>query len=216
MRAVSGLDKTASTDRKANRAMLESDFPADDRAGFDRYEVRPVARNWIERNDMKKLAVWIFLMLATPLVSAAPVEVDLHERWDQRCQVCHGHSGPFARKFLRVENGRLVGAHHESDLDLFLRNHYLTDKLVEPMRAMLTAQVTTPPLFAQKCAACHGTAATFVRKSLAVSNGSLVGVSSGRKVADYLSSHGGLLPDEVSIVVDSLTRVRSEVGDSEK
>ena len=165
---------------------------------------------------MKKLAVLLLLMLATPFVSAAPMEVDLHEHWDQRCQVCHGHSGQFARKFLRVENGRLLGTHHGNDLDVFLRNHYLTDKLVEPMRAMLTAQVTTPPLFAQKCAGCHGTAATSARRSLAFSNGSLVGVSSGRKVADLLSSHGGLAPDEVLIVVESLTRVRGEVGDSEK
>ena len=77
---------------------------------------------------------------------------------------------------------------------------------------MLLAQLTTPPLFSQKCSRCHGTAAEFARKSLTIEDGVLLGRSSARKVADYLGSHGGLAPAEVPIVVDSLTRVREEVS----
>ena len=151
-----------------------------------------------------------------PLASAATSDVDLHDYWDQRCQDCHGHSSEFAPRSLRVEKGRLVGVHHRDDLDVFLRHHYLTDSLGAPVSAMLAAQVTTSPLFAQKCSGCHGTAAEFARKSLAISGAVLVGVPSGRKVAGTLATHGGLEPHEVPLVVGSLTRVRNEVSYSAK
>lgn len=162
---------------------------------------------------MKKLALWV-LLLGFAFASRAPAassDVDLHDYWDQRCKDCHGHSSEFARRFLRVEKGRLLGVHHRNDLDVFLRNHYLTDSLVAPVSAMLMAQVTTPPLFGEKCSGCHASAAEFARKSLVITNGVLVGTASGRKVVDYLASHGGLGPREVPVVVDSLTRVRNEV-----
>lgn len=165
---------------------------------------------------MKKIAALLLSLAFAPLASAASSDVDLHDYWDQRCQGCHGHSSEFARRFLRVEKGRLVGVHHRDDLDVFLRNHYLTDSLVAPVSAMLSAQVTTPPLFAQKCSGCHGTAAEFARKSLAISGGVLVSASSGRKVADTLAAHGGLGPRDVPLVVGSLTRVRNEVSYSAK
>lgn len=159
-----------------------------------------------------KMAVLLLGVLLASAASTASSAVDLHDYWDQRCQACHGHSSAFARRFLRVEKGRLVGVHHRDDLDRFLRNHYLTDSLVAPVSAMLAAQVTTPPLFGQKCARCHGTAAEFARKSLAISGGALTSAPSGRKVADTLATHGGLEPREVPVVVDSLTRVRNEVS----
>jgi hypothetical protein len=160
---------------------------------------------------MKTVALLV-LMLFASMSPAAPDGVDLHGYWDQRCSGCHGHAGEFARRFLQVEDGKLLGAHHRSDLDLFLRNHYLNDGLLEPVRAMLLAQVTTPPLFLDKCAGCHGNAADFARKSLAIRDGALVGAASGRKLADYLVKHGGLGPTEVPVVVDNLTRVRKEVA----
>lgn len=163
---------------------------------------------------MKPLAALLFWLMLAPGAQAA--DVDLHQYWDQRCKACHGHSSEFARRFLGVEKGRLVGVHHRDDLDVFLRNHYLTDRLVGPVSAMLLAQLATPPLFSQKCARCHDTAASFARKSLAIEGGLLVGRSSGRKVADFLSTHGGLTPAEVPIVVDSLTRVLDEVSRSSR
>lgn len=161
---------------------------------------------------MKRLGVMWLLVLSVTALAAAPSDTDLHAYWDQRCSDCHGHAGAFARRFLRIEGGRLVGVHHRKDLDGFLRNHYLTDGLVSPVTAMLAAQVATAPVFSDKCTGCHGTAAEFARKSLVIREGALVGVKSGRKAADYLASHGGLKPAEVPIVVDNLTRVRSEVA----
>lgn len=160
---------------------------------------------------MKKLGALFFLLVFASLPSAAPSGVDLHDYWDQRCSYCHGHSSEFGRRFLRVDGGRLVGVHHRNDLDVFLRNHYLTEQMVAPVRAMLTAQLTTPPLFGDRCAGCHGPAAVFARNSLATVNGVLIGTSSGRSVVDYLASHGKLEPHERQIVVDNLSRVRNEV-----
>lgn len=162
---------------------------------------------------MKTRGVWLVLLVLAPLAPAASSGADLHDYWDQRCKGCHGHSGEFARRFLRVKNGQLFGVHHQADLEVFLRNHYLTDELVAPVSEMLTAQVATPPLFGEKCSRCHGTAAEFARNSLVVTNGVLVGKSSGRNVADYLATHGGLGSTEVRAMVDTLKRVRNEVSD---
>ena len=163
---------------------------------------------------MKNL--YLLLIAATISPLALPATVDLHAHWDQRCQSCHGHAGAFARRFLRIENDQLVGAHHNSNLDAFLRNHYLNDELVAPVTAMLKAQVASRPLFNQKCAGCHGTAAEFARLSLLIKDGVLIRKSNGRKVVDDLASHGRLKPDEVQIVIDSLTRVRLEVSGAAK
>lgn len=160
---------------------------------------------------MKKLGALIAFLLFASVSSAASTEVDLHDYWDQRCNYCHGHSGEFARRFLRVDQGRLRGVHHRDDLEAFLRNHYLTEPLVAPVRAMLMAQLTTKPLFGEKCAGCHETAAAFARKSLDIVDGVLIGTASGIKVVDYLASHGRLEAHEVPLVVDNLLRVRSEV-----
>lgn len=152
----------------------------------------------------------VALSLAAGAVAAAGP--DLHAYWDNRCAQCHGDAGPFARRTLRVDNGRLLGKHHGADLERFLRQHYLADDLVAPVTAMLAAQVSTPPLFRQRCAACHDSAATFARRSLALRDGVLVGKASGQPVAVYLRSHGGLAPKEVPEMVKTLARVHAEVG----
>jgi hypothetical protein len=159
---------------------------------------------------MVKLILALVLTLSTLPLRAASDAVDLHAYWDQRCQGCHGHAGEFARRFLAVEEGRLVGQHHRQDLDRFLRQHYLADRLVEPITAMLMAQVTTPPLFRQRCAGCHGSAVDFARTRLTLKNGVLVGASSGRPVLQTLTTHGKLTAKEVSLVTESLQRVYAE------
>jgi hypothetical protein len=154
--------------------------------------------------------------LALSLVALPPATgaggMDLHAYWESRCMYCHGHAAEFARRTLRVEGGKLVGVHHRTgeSLELFLRHRYLSDDLLQPVSAMLIAQVRTPPLYSQRCVACHSTAADFARKSLAVRGGVLFS-ESGRKVADVLSTHGKLSPDEVPFIVDALTRVVREV-----
>lgn len=57
--------------------------------------------------------------------------VDLHAFWDDRCHECHGHAGAFARTFMNVEAGQLVGRHHKDDLKRFLGQHYMGPAWVE-------------------------------------------------------------------------------------
>lgn len=158
------------------------------------------------------LGAAIVALALVPCWAASAAGLDLHAQWDQRCQSCHGHASEFARRFLRVENGRLAGRHHRDDLERFLHNHYLADDLVGPVMAMLAAQVTTPPLFRAKCGGCHGSGAEFVRESLVWQGGRLVGQTSGRDVADTLRGHGGLRPTELKTVTDSLARIAREIG----
>lgn len=154
--------------------------------------------------------LWALAMLA----GAAPAAIDLHAYWDNRCRDCHGDAGAFARRTLRVEQGRLVGAHHDQPpaLQRFLQNHYLSDDLIEPVTAMLTAQVATPALFKAQCGGCHGTAAAFARESLVWRDGVLTGKKSGRPVDAYLRTHGGFAPADVPEMVKTLGRVMGEVG----
>lgn len=161
---------------------------------------------------MNKFHLLLLAITIPCLALAAPATVDLHEHWDQRCESCHGHAASFARRFLRIENEQLVGSHHNGDLNVFLRNHYLNDELVMPVSAMLKAQVANQPLFKDKCAGCHGTAAEFARASLLIKDGVLIGTAKGRKVDEILKSHGRLKPDEIQTMVDNLTRVRGEVS----
>lgn len=157
----------------------------------------------------------LLLGLAAPwtgTASASDLAPDLHAYWDQRCKGCHGDAGGFARRTLQVRDGKLIGAHHRDDLAAFLRHHGLAEPLRELVTAMLTAQVTTRPLFKRHCAACHDGAAELVRRSLVLRGDALVGRSDGRAVADLLSSHGGLGPDDQRAMTATLVRVAGEVG----
>ena len=75
---------------------------------------------------------------------------------------------------------------------------------------MLLAQAQSQPVFQQKCAGCHETAAAFARESLVLKGGVLTGRTNGRPVAEFLKRHGKLTAEEVPIVVEALTRVLTE------
>jgi hypothetical protein len=139
---------------------------------------------------------------------------DLHDYWDARCASCHGHAGQFARKFLSVENDKLVGVHHRTDLDLFLRTHYLTAELYAPTIAMLKAQAESGAIFRERCSGCHGTAAEFARKSLELKNDVLYGKKSQVPVRTFLKDHFTPPPETTQALVETLTRVLGEVRTS--
>jgi hypothetical protein len=153
----------------------------------------------------------VLALLAGPWAAAEPAR-DLHAYWHDRCLPCHADAGAFARSTLTVVNGKLVGRHHRDDLDTFLRRHYLTEDLVAPVTAMLTAQVSSAPRFKEQCGGCHGSAAEFARKSLLVEHGVLKGRNSGKPVADYLVRHGGLTATDVPAMLRTLERVAAEVA----
>jgi len=150
------------------------------------------------------------MMLALSLSGARAV--DLHALWDQRCANCHGHAGEFARRFLGQRDGKLQGRHHVDDLAVFLRNHYLPADLIEPVSAMLLAQVTTEPRYRSQCGRCHENAAALARATLTLRDGVLVSRKSGRPIAELLNGHARLPAADVPFFVEVLTRVTREVG----
>jgi hypothetical protein len=158
------------------------------------------------------MAMWLAALVCSLMLAHSTAEaLDLHDFWENRCMECHGHAGAFARGHLIVENSVLVGRHHKSDLKRFLGQHEMGPTHVDGIYAMLLAQAATPPLFQQKCSACHKTAAEFVRRSVVQKDGALLGRSNQTPLSDFLKNHGGLRADEVAVVVDTLTRVLSEV-----
>lgn len=162
------------------------------------------------KRDWRCVALFLAL-LAQASPAGAQYSPDLHAYWDQRCRTCHGHSADFARRFLHLTDGRLAGQHHVDDLDIFLRNHYLNDEWLVPVTAMLSAQASTEPLFRERCARCHGSAADFARKSLRLRDDVVTGTRSGRPITVTLRAHGGLSPQQARVVAVSLQRVLSEV-----
>lgn len=140
---------------------------------------------------------------------SAAAAVDVHEFWDGRCGDCHGHAGGFARRHLTVQDGKLIGRHN-TDLNRFLEHHESGGAQASAIYQMLLAQAQTQPVYQQKCAGCHDTAAQFARSSLERRGGVVVGKTNGRPISEFLKLHGKLSPAEVPVVVDSLTRVLSE------
>ncbi len=154
---------------------------------------------------MRWLAI-VVLLIGSGAASAA----DIHLYWENHCLECHGHAGAFARDRLTVEGGVLVSDRWGSGLDRFLANHHTTPATLEPIIAMLTAQVESPPLYAEHCSGCHGIAADLVRDSVERRDDVLYGRPSGRPLARFLARHGGLASDEIPVVLESLDRLVDE------
>ena len=83
-----------------------------------------------------------------------------------------------------------------------------------PIRAegLQLASASPASRFEDECGKCHGDAAEFVRESLAVRNGALIGQYSEKPLVDFLKTHQGLKPADVKFYADLLTRVAGEIG----
>ncbi len=137
---------------------------------------------------------------------------DIHHLWDDRCAECHGHSGDFTRKFLRVDEGRLAGQHHVENLQEFMRHHYLRADAVDAVYQMLLAQALTAPRFKQECSRCHESAASLVRDTAVLHEGGSLDLHSGQSMRLFLQRHRSLQPEDVEFFVKLLTRVAIETG----
>ncbi len=152
----------------------------------------------------------VLLWAVLAIVPCATLARDVHVEWEDRCAECHGHAGAFARQRLAVVDGVLVSDHWGTEVGRFLANHHTTPATLGPITAMLMAQATTPPVYAERCAGCHGPAAGLVRQSIVRRNGQPVIASSGLPLADALERHGRLEPGELDIVVRTLDRLIDE------
>ncbi len=152
-------------------------------------------------------------LLAPMLLAPGGAGTDLHQFWEGTCADCHGHAGPFARRFLTVEDGRLLGRHHRDDLAAFLANHHVPRDLVGPVHDMLLAQASTPPRFQERCGRCHESAAALARESLELRDGTLYARKSGQALAQFLPRHAKLrlTAEEIGFFTDLLARLEREV-----
>jgi hypothetical protein len=75
---------------------------------------------------IRSLAV---VCLIASFYAAPSLARDIHAFWDSRCGGCHGHAGDFARRYLKVESGKLVGRHHTDNLRLFLGQHEISGRI---------------------------------------------------------------------------------------
>lgn len=154
-------------------------------------------------------SVLLVAMLVIPAVGAPGL--DLHWLWEDRCAGCHGHAGDFARNFLGVSNGELLGRHHVHDLRRFLHNHYLAGNEVDAVYAMLFAQTSSQARFRDECSSCHENAATFVRNALMLRDGELYSRAYAQPVRDVLDRHRNLKPADVDFFAKTLMRVAREI-----
>ncbi len=133
------------------------------------------------------------------------VALDPNAFWQSRCAECHGPAGQFTRTHLHLEDGKLAGRHNR-DLLRFLELHETGAAQSAPVYAMLLAQLQTAPAYAQKCAGCHESAAEFAKASLENKNGVVFGRKRAQPISEILKRHGKLTADEISVVIDTLSR----------
>ena len=160
--------------------------------------------------DRRWTALPILLIALLPGPAGA-AGIDLHALWDDRCAECHGHSGEFARKYLKITGGLLQGRHHVLDLQKFLEHHYPPSGQVDAMYQMLLAQTSTPPRFKVECSQCHGRAAEFLRASVDLANGELVVRKNGASVETFMQNHRGLSQTDVHFFMGLCTRLAREI-----
>lgn len=165
-----------------------------------------IRENRVCRNTL----IGVLLTIAGTLPAAA-AGVNLHWLWDNKCEECHGHSADFARKNLEATDGTLAGPHHAEDMKLFLENHYLKGQDVDGIYEMLLAQAATPPRFAEECRNCHDTASAFVRESVTMQDGVLVGRETGTPLTDFLTRHRKLNAEDIDFYTTLLERVYREI-----
>lgn len=164
-------------------------------------------------SEMRASAIINFVILTALLFPAGAnsTGIDLHWLWDNSCAECHGHSGGFSRKFLKVSNGELQGIHHVNNLRLFLHNHYLMVSEVDGIYEMLLAQASTSARFKNECSRCHGNTAQFVRNSMVFQEEELMSLKFGYPVRRFIEHHQRLKSNDIEFFMNLFTRVAREV-----
>jgi hypothetical protein len=131
------------------------------------------------------------------LYKASAAGNDLHWLWDNQCAECHGHSGDFARKFLKADGGQLEGRHHTEDLRGYMRNHYASEIEVDAIYEMLLAQTQTEPRFKQE--------------TIVLQKGVPLSRKSGQDIRRFMDQHRGLQKEDAEFFTALLYRIAREV-----
>jgi hypothetical protein len=153
---------------------------------------------------ISRLNIAILLLMLIPIEAGSRDGLAI---WDSRCEECHGDPAVFSSKYLWDIDGQLQGQHHITNLNLFMGNHYIPDHEIEAIRIMLLSQANSPVRFKTECSGCHGDVIEFIEKSLWVRRGGITGMESGMDLIDFLPTHQGLQPADVTFYRKLFARI---------
>ncbi len=117
-----------------------------------------------------------------------------HAVFKKNCQECHSHLGEVAYDNLAVRDGRLVSRKSGRDATEFLLRH---GNGLSPEDAGLVAeamrrQMDSAHRFRRQCAICHVRIRDVAAELGVTADGRLIGLYSGRDMAEFLPGHGRL------------------------
>lgn len=165
---------------------------------------------------MRLRELWLIaLLVAIALDPAFAQSRDPHGIYEERCARCHeSHARDFAEDHLRLQDGLVVGRKTKRDLQGFLAGGHGALKALEIALLVdhLSGILQRDAVFRAKCRICHRRSLDLARLSLIVTEGRLSGRYSGRDIAEFLTYHGRLTPQEVPVLVDILTRHLEATG----
>ncbi|MBU1211132.1 MAG: cytochrome c [Alphaproteobacteria bacterium] len=153
---------------------------------------------------------WLALAItAAPCEQVLAQAPDPHQIFEQRCGGCHTpHAGDFEGDYLVSSQGMMLTRRSSRELRGFLDSGHgklspvEINVLVEHFESILNAG----GLFQDKCRVCHDRAVDLARHQLILRDGRLTGRYTGRDIAEFLTNHGRLQPDEVERMISVLKR----------
>ncbi len=153
--------------------------------------------------------VFRFLALTCMVGTAQAQQIDPHSVYEKNCAGCHSaHAGAFVFESTDLINGALVGKRTGKPVSDYLAAGHggLSDLETAALMEHMSSIRKSGRLFQQKCAMCHSNAKDLARATLILRDETLWGRYSGRDIAQFLTNHGRLKPDEVPKMVEVLTR----------
>ncbi len=153
--------------------------------------------------------LFVLIFWAGGITGAFAQAIDPHQLYEQRCGSCHTpHAGDFVHNSLVRFNARIFGRESRRELREFLASGHgkMTPDEIETMITHLTNILQSGGVFKNKCTVCHDRAVEFARRKLFIKNGELIGRYTNRNVEQFLSAHGRLETEEISKMVEVLTR----------
>ena len=146
------------------------------------------------------------VLAALPQLTAAQSAeaLDFHARFEERCFSCHGHSGPFIRDHLQIDDTGAIVTENGRSVDALLDRHAGgLDEAEKPLfLSVFRKQIETGGLFRDKCIMCHDRAYELARLKLILRDGQVMGRYSDRDIGTFLLNHGRLTPEEAELMTD--------------
>ena len=160
-----------------------------------------VVRKWLFVFRMLALTCWVGMAHAQ--------QIDPHSVYEKNCSGCHApHAGEFVSQSTKMTSGTLVGKESGKPVSDYLAAGHGGLSVVEAEVLMehMFGIWKSGRVFQQKCKICHTNAKELARSTLILRDDMLLGRYSDRNIAQFLTNHGRIDPDEVQRMVEVLKR----------